>query len=118
VRFHRTIAVASGNPILAALMETVTAALYDRRRHSVSGALDLKQSAEAHRIIYRAIRAGKPEQARNAMDQHLNQARIAQASESTAGAALQSEPPPPSRIRPSRSKPLAQPFSATDSPSE
>jgi len=108
VRFHRTIAVASGNPILAALMETVTAALYDRRRHSVSGAIDLKESAEAHRIIYRAIRAGKPEQARIAMDQHLNQARVAQASEPTAGAAVMGEPPAPTRLRPSRSKSSAQ----------
>jgi GntR family transcriptional repressor for pyruvate dehydrogenase complex len=104
VRFHRTIASASGNPILAALMETVTAALYDRRRHSVSGAIDLKQSAEAHRIIYRAIRAGKPDNARTAMDQHLNQARIAQASEPSAGPGLQIEPPAPTRLRPARSR--------------
>ena len=36
VRFHRTIARAAGNPILAALMETITANLYDTRRITVA----------------------------------------------------------------------------------
>src|SRR5487761_2724636 len=57
IRFHRTIARAAGNPILAALMETITANLYERRSKTVENALDLKQSAELHREIYRAIRS-------------------------------------------------------------
>ena len=36
VRFHRTIARAAGNPILAALMETITANLYDDRSLTVA----------------------------------------------------------------------------------
>src|SRR5271167_2465878 len=81
VRFHRTIAKASGNPILGALMETITASLYQRRSKTIQNAVDLKESSEMHREIYRAIRSHNPAQARRAMEQHLNLARLAQASE-------------------------------------
>lgn len=81
VRFHRTVARAAGNPILAALMETITANLYDYRSKTVHNAQDLKESAEMHREIYRAIRSHNPTQARHAMEQHLNLARTAQDSE-------------------------------------
>jgi GntR family transcriptional repressor for pyruvate dehydrogenase complex len=82
VRFHRTIARAAGNPILGALMETITASLYDARRITVDKAADLKESAEMHREIYRAIRSHNPTAAKHAMEQHLNMARMAQAAES------------------------------------
>jgi GntR family transcriptional regulator, transcriptional repressor for pyruvate dehydrogenase complex len=81
VRFHRTIAQASGNPILAALMETVTASLYDERRKEVERSRDLKESAEMHREIYRAIRARDAAEARKVMERHLQQAQSAQATE-------------------------------------
>ena len=81
VRFHRTIAQASGNPILAALMETITASLYDRRRKTVEHAHDLKDSAEMHREIYRAIRAKDATAARKAMQHHLQMAQISQDTE-------------------------------------
>jgi GntR family transcriptional repressor for pyruvate dehydrogenase complex len=82
VRFHRTIARAAGNPILGALMETISASLYDQRRFTVDHSADLKESAEMHREIYRAIRSHNPALAKHAMEQHLNQARSAQAAES------------------------------------
>src|ERR1700722_19052077 len=78
VRFHRTIARAAGNPILGALMETITANLYEGRSKTVERSADLKQSAEMHREIYRAIRAHNPTHARQVMEQHLNQASMAQ----------------------------------------
>ena len=81
IRFHRTVARASGNPILGALMETITANLYETRRDTVDSSSDLKESAEMHREIYRAIRSRNPEAARQAMEHHLNLARIAQATE-------------------------------------
>src|ERR1035437_4199348 len=68
VRFHRTIARASGNPILAALMETITANLYDDRSQTVQNSQDLKESAEMHREIYRAIRSHNPPQAKHSME--------------------------------------------------
>ena len=81
IRFHRTIARASGNPILGALMETITANLYETRRATVDGSRDLKESTETHHEIYRAIRSRNPEAARQAMEHHLNLARIAQSTE-------------------------------------
>lgn len=81
VRFHRTIAEASGNPILAALMETITTALYDERRKTVEFSRNLKEAAEMHREIYRAIRARKPAEARATMDRHLKLAESEQNSE-------------------------------------
>jgi GntR family transcriptional repressor for pyruvate dehydrogenase complex len=81
VRFHRTIAKASGNPILGALMETITANMYDSRQMTVGHAADLKESSEMHREIFRAIRSKNPAQAKAAMEQHLKMARTAQAVE-------------------------------------
>src|SRR5271170_419671 len=84
VRFHRTIAQASGNPILAALMETITTALYDERRKQVERSRDLKESAEMHREIYRAIRGRDPVEARTVMERHLQLAKSAQEVEASA----------------------------------
>jgi GntR family transcriptional repressor for pyruvate dehydrogenase complex len=81
VRFHRAIATASGNPVLAALVEMVSALVYERRRLTVERARDLKESAEMHRRIYGAIRDRSPERAGHEMSQHLDLARMAQASE-------------------------------------
>ena len=81
VLFHRIIAQASGNPILAAIMETVTSSMYDKRRKTVERATDLRESAEMHREIYRAIRARKPEEASKLMEQHLRMAQAAQGME-------------------------------------
>src|SRR5271155_3422798 len=81
IRFPRTIAQASGNPILAALMETITTALYDERRKTVELSRNLKDSAEKHREIYRAIRARNAAESRKAMERHLQLAKTAQESE-------------------------------------
>jgi GntR family transcriptional repressor for pyruvate dehydrogenase complex len=81
VLFHRVIAQASGNPILAAIMETVTSSMYDKRRKTVERATDLRESAEMHRKIYRAIRSRKPLEARQMMEQHLVMAQAAQGAE-------------------------------------
>jgi GntR family transcriptional repressor for pyruvate dehydrogenase complex len=81
VRFHRTIAQASGNPILAALMETVSTALYEERRKTAERAKDRKSSLDAHREIYRAIRTGNPLEARAAMERHLHSAESELAAE-------------------------------------
>ena len=71
VRFHQTIAAASGNRILTSLMNMVATILYDTRIKTVKNATDLKESAEMHRHIYRAIREHDPEAAREAMQEHL-----------------------------------------------
>lgn len=76
--FHRIISQASGNPILAAIIETIASALYDSRRKTVERSTDMRESAEMHRKIYRAIRAGNAKDAHNLMEQHLRMAQIAQ----------------------------------------
>jgi GntR family transcriptional repressor for pyruvate dehydrogenase complex len=81
VMFHRIIAQASGNPILAAIIETITSALYDTRRKTVEHSIDLRESAEMHRELYRAIRGRKPQEAHNLMEQHLRMAQTAQGME-------------------------------------
>ena len=78
VRFHRTIAEASGNPILASLMETITSALYDGRRKTAGLSKSLKDSADTHREIYRAIRQRNPIEAHKLMERHIQRAKDAQ----------------------------------------
>ena len=56
-------------------------AMYDARQRTVELAVDLRQSAEMHRAIYRAIRARDAVGARKAMEQHLLLAESAQVSE-------------------------------------
>lgn len=75
--FHRDLSAAAGNVILTTLAEIVTAVLYQRRRETVDMAQDLKQSAELHREIYRAVRSHKPDDAAEAMERHLKLAEKA-----------------------------------------
>lgn len=77
MQFHRGVAAASHNRILAALTEMVVTAMYDMRKETVQRAKDLKEAAEWHRHTYRAIREHKIENARNAMREHLVRSRIA-----------------------------------------
>lgn len=81
IKFHRAIAAASGNPILATLVEMVSAVMYDQRRETIGRAHDFKESVEMHQRIYRAIRSQKPDAARQAMHEHLALAQDAYRSE-------------------------------------
>ncbi len=83
INFHRSVAAASGNPIVASLMEMVSALYYDRRRQTAQRASerDLRDAAEAHRRIYDAICAHDAERARQAMNEHLLQASVYQEQE-------------------------------------
>src|SRR6476659_6478971 len=59
INFHRAVAAASGNPIVASLVEMVSALYYERRRDTAARASDrdMRDAAEMHRKIYQAIRA-------------------------------------------------------------
>jgi GntR family transcriptional repressor for pyruvate dehydrogenase complex len=81
MRFHQVIAAASGNRIITALMNMVASILFDVRSKTVHRAHDLKESADMHRLIFRAIREGNIEAARNAMRDHLLLAQKAQTEE-------------------------------------
>lgn len=75
MQFHRAVALASGNPIVATLMDMVTAALYEMKVQSIQHATHMEESAAMHRKIYQAIRARKPDAAREAMRRHLELAQ-------------------------------------------
>jgi GntR family transcriptional repressor for pyruvate dehydrogenase complex len=96
IRFHRSIAAASGNPIVASVVGMVSNLYYAHRRPTAELASDrnLRDAAEMHRRVYQAIRANDPAAARQAMDEHLQHSRAYQAEEVVAPAAA---PPAPSR---------------------
>jgi len=85
INFHRGVAAASRNPIVASLVEMVSALYYERRRMTAARAVDrdLRDAADAHRQIYQAIRARDVERARRAMHDHLIRARSYQAKEAS-----------------------------------
>jgi GntR family transcriptional repressor for pyruvate dehydrogenase complex len=85
INFHRIVAAASGNPIIAAVVEMVSALYYEKRRQTAGQASDrdLRDAAGSHREIYQAIRAHDPDAARRAMNDHLLRARAYQAQERT-----------------------------------
>jgi GntR family transcriptional repressor for pyruvate dehydrogenase complex len=84
INFHRAVAAASGNPIVASLVEMVSALYYERRRDTAARASDrdMRDAAEMHRRIYQAIRSHDADEARRAMQTHLMQASAHQAQES------------------------------------
>lgn len=95
INFHRAVAAASGNPIVASLVEMVSALYYERRRDSATRASDkdLRDAAEMHRRIYQSIRAQDADSARRAMNDHLIQASQHQAQEPVEGNGGQAAPP-------------------------
>jgi len=99
VLFHRIVSQASGNPILAVLMETVTSAMYEKRRKTVERSIDLRESAEMHRLIFRAIRSRNPAEARKLMEQHLRLARTAQEAERPVTRKTAKSPAKPKNLR-------------------
>ena len=78
MQFHQSVAAASGNRILTALMNMVATILFDYRSKTVKRAIDLKDSAAQHHNIYRAIREHDAEAARQAMRIHLLETQRAQ----------------------------------------
>jgi GntR family transcriptional regulator, transcriptional repressor for pyruvate dehydrogenase complex len=94
VRFHRAIAAASKNPVLGVLIDMLGSLFYERRRETIQTATDLRETADAHRKIYQAVRARDREAASAAMGEHL---RVAQASQTSEGAAPAMSRPAPSQ---------------------
>jgi GntR family transcriptional repressor for pyruvate dehydrogenase complex len=83
IRFHRAVAVASGNQIVASLVEMVSALYYEQRRETATRATDrnLRDAADLHRSIYQAIRKHDVDQAQALMHQHLLHSAAYQAEE-------------------------------------
>lgn len=75
LHFHRAVAAAAGNPILAALVEMVSTLYFEQRRRVIRTRDQLRDVAITHRNIYHAVRARDPERARREMSQHLPRMR-------------------------------------------
>ena len=101
INFHRTLAAASGNPIVASIVEMVSALYYERRRQTAVRASDrdLRDAAEMHRRIYQAVRSRDGDAARRAMQEHLQQASSYQAQEPTDVPVTTRRSPEPSAAR-------------------
>jgi GntR family transcriptional repressor for pyruvate dehydrogenase complex len=86
IGFHRAVAAAGGNALLASIMEMVSALYYERRRETATRATDrnLQDAAEMHRAIFQAIRARNAERARSLMHEHLVHSAAYQAEEEVA----------------------------------
>jgi GntR family transcriptional repressor for pyruvate dehydrogenase complex len=72
--FHRAVAAGSGNPIVATIIGTLVEIIWEAGRVNLQG-VSLRESADAHRRIYDAIRARSADRARREMTAHLEQAR-------------------------------------------
>jgi GntR family transcriptional repressor for pyruvate dehydrogenase complex len=83
INFHRQVAAASGNPIIAAVVEMVSALYYEQRRQTAEQAsdVDLRDAAALHREIYQAIRTHDADAARRLMNEHLLRSSAHQAEE-------------------------------------
>lgn len=102
IEFHRTVAAASGNPIIAAVIEMVSTLFYDQRRETAEHATGraLRDAANLHRDIFLAIRGHNAEAARRAMNDHLLRARADRAAEREQRGSRSSSPA--GRTRPRR----------------
>ena len=83
IRFHRAVAAASGNQIVASLVEMVSALYYEHRRDTAARATDrnLRDAADLHRGIYQAIRKHDIDLAQTLMNRHLLHSAAYQAQE-------------------------------------
>jgi len=81
IKFHRAIAAAANNPVLASLVEMVSSIFYKGRQQTIRFATDLRVAADEHRGIYQAIRSHDVERARKAMTDHLRRAELTQTTE-------------------------------------
>ena len=81
IRFHAAVGTASGNPILASVVEMISAMFYEQRRQTADRRRDLRPVADTHWHIYQAIRDREPGRAANLMSEHLIQAERDQQAE-------------------------------------
>jgi len=71
IRFHRAMANATGNPVLASLVEMVARLFFESLRRPSRTPEQLRDMAIVHRNIYQAVRLRDPERARREMSGHL-----------------------------------------------
>lgn len=74
-RFHRIIAKASGNPVLCAMLETVSTNLDGVCSHWMQPLQNLRETVATYSEIYKAIRSRNPSLAKLLMTKHLRDTR-------------------------------------------
>jgi GntR family transcriptional repressor for pyruvate dehydrogenase complex len=74
-RFYRVIARASGNPVLCAMLETVSTDHDGVRSHWNQPLQNLRETTAFHNEIYKAIRSRNPSLAKLLMTKHLRDTR-------------------------------------------
>src|SRR5574338_1017291 len=91
IRFHRAVAAACDNGIIASLVEMVSALYYEQRRQTAARATDrnLHDAAQLHRRIYQAICTRDSELAKRLMNEHLLHSSAFQAEELTTEKAVE-----------------------------
>ncbi len=105
INFHRSVASASGNPMIATLVDMVSRLFYETRRETAQRATDrnLRDAADMHRKIYQAIRSRDVDQARQAMNDHLLRSSAYQAQERNGAADASASKPRQTQRRAKRS---------------
>jgi GntR family transcriptional repressor for pyruvate dehydrogenase complex len=93
-QFHRAVAAASHNPILASIVEMVAGTFFEACRSTVLEGRELHAMAEIHRLIYQAIRSRDGGLARTRMIQHLLDAERLQEWHGGSGTAASAGVPP------------------------
>jgi GntR family transcriptional regulator, transcriptional repressor for pyruvate dehydrogenase complex len=86
IKFHRAVAAASGNRVIASMVEMISALFYEQRRQTADRDRDLKAVATMHFQIYQAIRDRQRALAGHLMNQHLLEAERLQDAEEAAKA--------------------------------
>jgi GntR family transcriptional repressor for pyruvate dehydrogenase complex len=73
-QFHRELALASGNELLLAMLDSIADVLREVRNRAMVHPGVAETALKAHRWILECISAGDPESARRAMEKHLAEA--------------------------------------------
>jgi GntR family transcriptional repressor for pyruvate dehydrogenase complex len=73
IAFHDAVLMASGNPFVPALLNSLAPLLYATRRETSEIPQIRQHAIEHHRRILNAIESGDPEQSRRVMTEHLVQ---------------------------------------------
>ena len=76
VRFHRQLAVATGNPLLVGVCEAMNNLVHDVRLRSHVAREGRRNSIEGHQRLYAALAAHDPQAAGRAMTDHLAQVSV------------------------------------------
>jgi len=71
--FHITVARTSRNEVSVHVIQLINGLLHEGRRHFATQSGRRKRAYISHRDIFEAIRAGDPQQARDAMTRHLRE---------------------------------------------